>query len=97
MASFCQTSTSITKRRRILFECLMCFGVPLVYAALRAYLPRAPIMFIDIINRFHCSTSTLWRVWKFRMSPSDISHYGGFARSLDTAACTFFSYYHFLW
>lgn len=37
MASFCQTSTSITKRRRILFECLMCFGVPLVYAALRAY------------------------------------------------------------
>nr|BDD37079.1 pheromone receptor [Rhizopogon roseolus] len=42
MASFCPTSTSVAKRRRILFECLMCFGLPIVYASLRACLPWTP-------------------------------------------------------
>jgi len=49
MASFRQTSTSVAKRRRILFECLMCFGLPVVYAALRTCMLHVPlIMFIDI-------------------------------------------------
>jgi len=98
MASFCQTSTSITKRRRILLECLICFGVPLVYAALRAYLPMgSPTMFIDIMNRSNCSTSTLWCVWKFWMSIGNISQCSDFVRGLDTATCSFSSYYIFLW
>ncbi|OJA20277.1 mating type pheromone receptor 4 [Rhizopogon vesiculosus] len=49
MASFCASSTSIAKRRRILFECLMCFGLPMAYAALRRCLPRTPpAIFIDV-------------------------------------------------
>ena len=35
-------STSVAKRRRILFEWLMCFGLPTVYAALRACLLQIP-------------------------------------------------------
>ena len=38
LASFSsQTSTSQAKRRRIIFECLMCFGMPVVYILLRAF------------------------------------------------------------
>lgn len=37
LASFFQTSTPQAKRRRIIFECLMCFGLPLVYIALRTF------------------------------------------------------------
>lgn len=55
MASFCQTSTSITKRRRILFECLMCFGVPFVYAALHLIVqPRR----FDVYENFGCRPAT---------------------------------------
>ncbi|KAG2114051.1 GPCR fungal pheromone mating factor [Suillus cothurnatus] len=66
MASFCQTSTSITKRRRILLECLICFGVPLVYAALHLIVqPRR----FDVYENFGCrsaiypSVVTLFVVW----------------------------------
>lgn len=48
MASFCQTSTSISKRCRFSFEGLMCFGLPIAYAALRACLSRISLaIFID--------------------------------------------------
>ncbi|KAG2114414.1 GPCR fungal pheromone mating factor [Suillus clintonianus] len=66
MASFCQTSTSVTKRRRILLECLMCFGVPLVYAALHLIVqPRR----FDVYENFGCrwatypTTVALFVVW----------------------------------
>ncbi|KAG1773729.1 GPCR fungal pheromone mating factor [Suillus placidus] len=54
MASFCQMSTSVTKRRRILLECLMCFGVPLVYAALHLIVqPRR----FDVYENFGCRSA----------------------------------------
>ncbi|KAG1873312.1 pheromone A receptor-domain-containing protein [Suillus tomentosus] len=54
MASFCQTSASVTKRRRILLECLMCFGVPLVYAALHIIVqPRR----FDVYENFGCRSA----------------------------------------
>ncbi|KAG2135383.1 pheromone A receptor-domain-containing protein [Suillus bovinus] len=54
MASFCQTSTPVTKRRRILLECLMCFGVPLVYAALHIIVqPRR----FDVYENFGCRSA----------------------------------------
>ncbi|KAG0694467.1 pheromone A receptor-domain-containing protein [Suillus ampliporus] len=66
MASFCQTSTSLAKRRRILLECLMCFGVPVVYAALHIIVqPRR----FDVYANFGCrsaiypTTVTLFLVW----------------------------------
>ncbi|KAG1857726.1 GPCR fungal pheromone mating factor [Suillus subalutaceus] len=55
MASFCQTSTSVTKRRRILLECSICFGVPLVYAALHLIVqPRR----FDVYENFGCRSAT---------------------------------------
>ncbi|KAG2112640.1 pheromone A receptor-domain-containing protein [Suillus discolor] len=54
MASFCQTPASVTKRRRILLECLMCFGVPLVYAALHIIVqPRR----FDVYENFGCRSA----------------------------------------
>ncbi|KAG2028289.1 pheromone A receptor-domain-containing protein [Suillus americanus] len=47
-------STSVTKRRRILLECLMCFGVPLVYAALHLIVqPRR----FDVYENFGCRSA----------------------------------------
>ncbi|OAX34697.1 fungal pheromone STE3G-protein-coupled receptor [Rhizopogon vinicolor AM-OR11-026] len=55
MASFCATSTSVAKRRRILFECLMCFGLPLAYAALHLIVqPRR----FDVYANFGCRPTT---------------------------------------
>ncbi|KAG2361583.1 GPCR fungal pheromone mating factor [Suillus spraguei] len=66
MASFRQTSTFVTKRHRILLECLMCFGVPLVYAALHVIVqPRR----FDVYENFGCrsaiypSTVALFVAW----------------------------------
>ncbi|KAG1751794.1 GPCR fungal pheromone mating factor [Suillus lakei] len=66
MASFCQTSTFVTKRCRILLECLMCFGVPLMYAALHLIVqPRR----FDVYENFGCrsaiypSVVALFIVW----------------------------------
>ncbi|KAG1750487.1 pheromone A receptor-domain-containing protein [Suillus paluster] len=66
MASFSQTSTSLAKRRRILLECLMCFGVPVIYAALHLIVqPRR----FDVYADFGCRTTiypttvALFLVW----------------------------------
>ncbi|KIJ05504.1 hypothetical protein PAXINDRAFT_93390 [Paxillus involutus ATCC 200175] len=55
LASFCQTSTPVATRRRILFECLMCFGLPVAYIAL--HLIVQPLRF-DIFDGFGCRPAT---------------------------------------
>ncbi|KAI9571966.1 pheromone A receptor-domain-containing protein [Boletus coccyginus] len=55
LASFFQTSTPQAKRRRIIFECLMCFGLPLVYIALHLIVqPRR----FDLFYGFGCRPAT---------------------------------------
>ncbi|KAF8439985.1 GPCR fungal pheromone mating factor [Boletus edulis BED1] len=55
LACFCQTSTPQAKRRRITFECLMCFGLPLLYIAL--HLVVQPRRF-DLFYGFGCRPAT---------------------------------------
>ncbi|KIJ64363.1 hypothetical protein HYDPIDRAFT_112361 [Hydnomerulius pinastri MD-312] len=55
LASFCQTSTPVAKRRRIVFESVMCFGLPAVYIALHLIVqPRR----VDLYDGFGCRPAT---------------------------------------
>ncbi|KAH7924992.1 fungal pheromone STE3G-protein-coupled receptor [Leucogyrophana mollusca] len=55
VASFCQTSTPVAKRRRTLFESVMCFGLPIVYMALHLIVqPRR----FDVYEGFGCRPTT---------------------------------------
>ncbi|KAH0834105.1 pheromone A receptor-domain-containing protein [Lanmaoa asiatica] len=55
LAAFCQTSIPQAKRRRIIFECLMCFGLPVMYIAL--HLVVQPRRF-DLFYGFGCRPAT---------------------------------------
>ncbi|KAF8553270.1 STE3-domain-containing protein [Imleria badia] len=55
LASFSQTSTPQAKRRRIVFEYFMCFGLPLLYVAL--HLVVQPRRF-DLFYGFGCRPAT---------------------------------------
>ncbi|KAF9221766.1 STE3-domain-containing protein [Gyrodon lividus] len=66
LASFCQTSTPVATRRRILFECVMCFGLPTAYTALHLiFQPRR----FDLFDGFGCrpatypTVATIFLVW----------------------------------
>ncbi|KAH7911859.1 pheromone A receptor-domain-containing protein [Hygrophoropsis aurantiaca] len=55
IASFSQSSTSVAKRRRMLFESIMCFALPVVYMALHLIVqPRR----FDIFEGFGCRPTT---------------------------------------
>ncbi|KAH7882761.1 pheromone A receptor-domain-containing protein [Phlebopus sp. FC_14] len=55
LASFCHISTAVAKRRRILIESLICFGLPVVYVALHLVVqPRR----YDLYEGFGCRPAT---------------------------------------
>ncbi|EGN92611.1 hypothetical protein SERLA73DRAFT_65479 [Serpula lacrymans var. lacrymans S7.3] len=55
IASFSQVATPVAKRRRIIFESLMCFGLPLVYIALHFIVQSHRF---DVFEGFGCRPTT---------------------------------------
>ncbi|KAL4061748.1 pheromone A receptor-domain-containing protein [Scleroderma citrinum] len=56
LASFSQTSTFVAKQRRILLECIICFGLPVLYTVIHLIVqPRR----YDLFKGFGCRPATL--------------------------------------
>lgn len=89
LASFGHTSSPQAKQRRIIFECVMCFGLPVVYAALRTFtlsLSVASTQTHSIFGRPDRSTSSIRSILWFWLSTYYLSYHCCHLSRHDTPA-----------